>query len=106
MTKGEQQVWIGLLQVKQRPGTGTLLDRNLAFVNAVAPAIDERDFRRSVAQALDGMGFDLMDVEDVETVEERQRQHQIDPELLRSAAEAKARQTPQFGTFHTWTSED
>jgi hypothetical protein len=48
-------VWIGLAEVEQRPGAGVLMDENKAFVQVLALASDEREYRSVAAAALDDL---------------------------------------------------
>lgn len=100
------EVWIGLADVRQRAGAGVLLDRNQAIVNVLAIAIDEHQFSQIVRATLDGRGFDLIQLEDPEPLAQRAEQFIVAEELLRLAEEVRRTGLPQFGTFHTWVSDE
>lgn len=100
--KGEPtSIFIGLAEVRQLPGAGQLMDRNAAFVNVVAPAIDAEDFRSHVSRSLRDLGFELLEIEDVNALEPSESQL-LDADLAALAERAAATGEVQFGTFHTW----
>jgi hypothetical protein len=100
------EVWIGLAEVQQRPGAGVLMDRTAAFVNVLAVARDEATFREAVAAALGNVGFDCIELEDPEPLRLRVAHFEVAQELLSLAHEVRATGEPRFGTFNTWISED
>lgn len=67
---GEQsdgsEVWIGLVEIRQRPGAGVLLDSNDALVNTLAIARDIDEHATSVRHAFDSLGFVVKGIEDPE----------------------------------------
>lgn len=96
------EVWIGLAEVRQRPGAGVLLDRNAAAVNVLALAQEAQGFTAAATSALDKLGFDLVAMEDAEPLRVRLQTHSVDEALLALAEEVETTGDPQFGTFHTW----
>jgi hypothetical protein len=107
MTRSEQrQVWAGLATVHQQPGAGVLLDRNDAFVNAVALAHTAEEFTQLVRGALSQLGFELVDLEEIEPLALRRVSFAIPEEMERLANIAQSSVTVEFGAFHTWVSDD
>lgn len=100
------EVWIGLAEAKQRPGTGVLADRNNAFVNVLALASSKGEFREAAADALERVGFVIVSLEDIEPLSRRVRSHSVASDLLRLADDVRATGTPRLGTFHTWDREE
>lgn len=100
------RVWIGLAQVLQRPGAGVLLDRNRAYVNILAMARAVAGFEQEAREACAALGFELVELEDVEPFETRAAAAQISQALLSLAKEVESTGAPRLGAFHTWTSED
>jgi hypothetical protein len=100
-----RETWIGLAEVRQRAGASVLLDRNQAFVNVLAPAGDFDSFRLAVERALAEMGFDLIALEDAESLRARQVSFEVAEDLLQLAVEVEVTGATRFGTFHTWRSE-
>src|SRR5437016_14209220 len=107
MTGAERhrELWIGLAEVRHRPGSGMLLDSNAAFANALAYASSEAEYREAIAESLAAVGFDLVSVEDAEPLSTRKTEHAVDAELLEDAAEVEKTGKPRLGTCHTWHSE-
>jgi hypothetical protein len=99
-------VWIGLAEVSQRPGAGVLMDRNAAAVNVLALACDRESFERAVSDAFDRMGFDVVGLEDPEPLARRLEVATVDEELLKRADDVRETGQVQFGTWHTWQSDD
>jgi hypothetical protein len=99
------EVWIGLATVHQRPGAGILLDENDAYVQMLAWASSPDDFRFAVEQAFDEYGFDLLELEDVESLALRRQRAVVDPDLIAKAEEVKLTGFPRFGSFVTWQSD-
>ena len=100
------EVWIGLAEVRQRPGAGVLMDRNEAFVNVLALAQDEATFHSAAAATLDTLGFDCVDLEDPEPLRLRVAQYVVDEKLIALAQEVRATGETRLGTFNTWVSDD
>jgi hypothetical protein len=99
-------VWIALAEVEQRPGTGLLLDRNCAYTNVLALAQDRAGFVTAVKAFLDGVGFDLISMEDEEPLSDRMERFTVAEEIRQLAEEVAAGLGPRWGTFYTWTAED
>lgn len=99
------EIWIGLAEVRHRPGAGVLLDRNTAYTNALALARDSSEFEEVVREAAAKIGFDLITVEECEPLRARLVHHTISTDLEELAQEVSASGTPRFGTFFTWISE-
>lgn len=100
------EVWIGLADVRQRPGASMLMDRNEAVVNVVAMANTVLAFKQAIETALTDIGFDLIDLEDPEPLRVRQEQFEVSEELLRLAGDTRRDGIARFGDFHTWVSDE
>ena len=100
------EVWIGLAEVKQRSGAAMLMDRNEAIVNVLAMADSPSAFHQAAESALAKIGFDLVNLEDVESLRRRREQFQVADELLALAKEVARDGVARFGAFHTWTSAE
>lgn len=101
-----ERVWIGLAEVIQRPRADVLLDRNLAYVNVLAFAHGEDEYRREATRVLNTLGFDLLSIADAESLSSRMENSGLSAPLLALAEQVLLTGSPQFGTFHTWTSEE
>ena len=82
-----------------------LMDENKAFVHVMALASDDLDYRLAAAAALDDLGFDLLELEEIERLDDRLRSFSVDDLLLKKADEVRATGRPRFGPFITWTVE-
>jgi len=101
----KEEVWIGLAQLSQRPGTGVLMDRNLAYATVLGLADSADTFQRVVAAAADRMGFDLLELEEEEPLRVRQLNYEVPEAALRLAAEVSDTREVRFSPLYTWTSE-
>jgi hypothetical protein len=101
-----KEVWIGLASVHQRPGAGVLMDENDAIVQTLGLASSHAEFCEVIRQAFDALGFDLVEVEDVDPLAVRLQKWTVDESLLVKAAEVEKTGFPRFGTFMTWGSDD
>ncbi|MDQ2932172.1 MAG: hypothetical protein M3Y05_15330 [Gemmatimonadota bacterium] len=99
-------VWVGLAEVRQRPGANVLLDRNDAFVFVLGLAHDDAGFQTVVEDALDELGFDLLRLENSEPFQLQMTSDPVREELIALAAEVAATGEARLGTFHTWTTND
>jgi hypothetical protein len=99
-------VWIALAEVRQVAGAGVLLDRNEAFVNAMAMARSAEDFRERVQDALRPIGFDLLELSELETLDSRLQHSTLTASLNDLAESVRLSGEVGFGTFHTWTADD
>ncbi|HEV8198835.1 MAG TPA: hypothetical protein VGS03_02325 [Candidatus Polarisedimenticolia bacterium] len=98
-----KEVWIGLIEVVPLPGVDTLGTVSGAFVNFLALAADESEYREQVQAATSEAGFQAMTVEDVEPLRLRLSRANVDAELMSLAEGIEARGGFKFGTFHTFT---
>ena len=99
------EVWVGLAEVIQRPGAGVLMDRSEAFVNVLILADSHEDYLTKTRAHLNELGFDLVEIEDVEPFSHRARFGELEHAFLSLANDAARTKLPQLGPFHTWTSE-
>jgi hypothetical protein len=82
------------------------MDENDAYVQVLALVSSQDEYRAEIQHALDEMGFDLVELEDVELLSRRLRQWSVDELLLAKAREVEATGFPRFGSFHTWISDE
>jgi hypothetical protein len=100
-----EEVWIGLAQLSQRPGTGVLMDRNLAYATVLGLADSVDEFKRVITRAADRMGFDLLEMEEEEPLRIRQTRCEIPPAALQLAAEVIDTKEARFSPLFTWIAE-
>ena len=101
----KKRVWIGLVGVTPQLGAKKVLSAAAkgAFVNALAYAADEAEYKSAVERALGGLGLTACDFEDVETFSERTSKWEVDEVLRDLADEVGATGAVRFGTFHNYT---
>jgi hypothetical protein len=101
----KKYVWIGLVGVTPQRGAKRVLSAAAkgAFVNALAYAADEAEYKTAVEQALAGLGLAAHEFEDVETLSERTSKWEVDDELRLLADEVATTGDVRFGTFHNYT---
>lgn len=98
------EVWIGLIEVRPKR-KGVLRESALgAFVNVLAKVRDEEEFRRETGALLGG-DFHLVRFDDVEPLQHRRSNWEVDEDLLKLAQTVEEEGLPRFGTFHSF-SED
>lgn len=98
-----EQIWIGLAEIRQRPGAGVIADRNEAFTNVLGYADGIEAFECIVRELCRITGFDLVAIEDSEPLEERKVSYKLDPDIERAAAIVASTGKACFTTLHTWT---
>ncbi len=99
------EVWIGLAHVKPREGNDLLDYAFGAFVSAVGLAENENDFASAVVNLLDKQEFDVVEIEDIETLRKRQLHYSIDSKISELAANLSPERPIELGTFHAYERE-
>ena len=79
------------------------MDRAIgAYVPAVALANNSDEFTEIVATTLNGYGFDVLNIEDIEPFEESSQHPSCTPDLLALARQLTAESPAAVGTFHSY----
>lgn len=106
MKRKRDNIWIGLVEVKPRPGTDFLgSDEKGAYVTTLALAQDAKDFETVVAQALDALGLDMIGTDETELYSERIARFEVDQLVRDSAQSLSEANCVSFCTFHTFPFE-
>jgi hypothetical protein len=93
---------VGLLHVRPRAG-GDLLEGDAgAFTNAVAVAPDETAFRIRVALFFANLGFDVLEIDDLERLADRQETYHVPQAILDLAASAQTSGEVEFDSYFTY----
>lgn len=74
--------WIGLAQVKPRPGNEMLGIATGAFVPVLALARTQDDFVNKVVAKLESYDFDVVEIDDIELCKARFKQPDISNEII------------------------
>lgn len=98
------EVWIGLAEVRPRPGD-TLLGRAVgAFVNVLALAPSPEGFLHLATDALNEYAFDVAAISDVERLSERIRRAGVVPYIEQLATELTPQTPVLFDNFQSYLS--
>jgi hypothetical protein len=96
------EVWIGLAHVRPRQGNDLLEGELGAFVPSVGLAENEQEFASAVAWLLNKLEFDVVEVEDIETLTKRESSFSVDSQLLELASKLTPEYPVQIGKFHCY----
>ena len=99
-------VMIGLVHVRPRPGNSELGSSLGAFLNALAEASDEDDFKAKMIDELGALDFEVLEVEEVEPFEVRIAKNRVEQQLIDLAAEVGRTGGVQLGTFHSYEKDE
>jgi hypothetical protein len=94
--------WIGLVEVRARPGNDTLGGAPGAFVNIVALATSEQSFIERVSACLEEYGFDPLDFTDVVLFEEWSQRNSAHQDIEELVALLSAQNPVQFDEFQAY----
>jgi hypothetical protein len=97
-----KQKWIGLARVEPRPKNDALGKATGAFVASIALAGNSEDFVRKTTEALNNLGFDVLEIEDIELFENRAQRHAIAPDVLRLAEVVNEEMPVALAAFHSY----
>jgi hypothetical protein len=95
-------IWIGLVQISNRPDNGLLDGAKGAYVNVLAMANDSFDFIEKVKKALANLELGFVQIEDVEPFSERSKYYEMDENIINLAIEVSKTKELCFGNFHTF----
>jgi hypothetical protein len=98
-----KDLWIGLFEVSPKPGTE--FDHAGAYVQIVAPAASEVEYVSRARSALDEVGFDAVEWEDVFPLGPEWPPSDADPSLVEAAAEAQEQDDVAWGNWHVFPDE-
>jgi hypothetical protein len=99
-------VWIGLASVNSPAGNRLLNGRRGGFVNVLAIAETSEAFRRQAVSALNDLGFQVDDIEDVKPFPGIEGGFDPDHELCLLAKQIVLDPQVKFGTFHSYPDDD
>ncbi len=102
----KEDLWIGLVHVKQPNRNGVLGNADQAYANVVALAVDKRDLRMQIRKALDELGLNLIKLEDAEPMAMRLTKHSVHKKLHGLADEVKRDRSVRFDVFQTFEVND
>ena len=98
-------VWIGLVEVQPQPGNDALGEAKGAFVNVVALAFTDRDYKALVEVTMADYGFSIRTYTDVARLDDWKRTYRLHPELDQLANGLTKEYPIQFGEFQSYLHE-
>ena len=97
-----EKIWIGLCHVIPKKGFDNLIKGMGAFVNIVAISSNRKEFEILARETLSKYGFEMIDIQDVETLSERAKKVQISDSILELAQSLNETYPIQFDSFHSY----
>lgn len=94
-------IWIVLIEV--RGAHGSDYKGNGAYVNALVPAPSAEHVEAILRDELDGLGWDLVCIEETEDFEQRRSSSSVSQELIELFHAVTATGNTGFGTFNAWS---
>lgn len=99
-------LWKALVGTVQRPGVRFLGEAKGGYVNVVASAADVSEFEQKVKLALDELGLDLIDIDDIEVLPLTLSKAHVSQEVLTMAKTVRKIDSVAFGTFYIFDELD
>jgi hypothetical protein len=106
MKRFGREVWIGLANVRPRPGNEIFDDAPGAYVNFVALADTLDDARRAVTSHFDDLRFDVREIDDLEPPDERLDRRGVSDEMLDLVTELSRSTLVVNHLFHIYETEE
>lgn len=100
-------IWIGLAHVIPNPGNESLAGAAGAFVPALALALaeDDNDYACKVTVLLQEYDFQVLEIEDIECFEKRQKQSDVDQDICELASHLSSENPVALSTFDAYDTE-
>jgi len=98
----KKELWIGLASIVPLEGNNEFSLTKGIYVNIIALASSIDDYRGVINADLVGQKYRLIDIEDVETFQERTQKYHVSDELLGLAKQVQVTGKIGLGTFHTY----
>ena len=100
------QVWIGLAHVKPKSNKVSLLDGAIgAFFSGLVLARDKKDYITKLTKFIEGEGFDIIEVEDVEPFKEYEKKYNPKKEIYKLVETLNGETSIAVSTFDTYEHE-
>jgi len=99
-------VWIGLVEVQPQPGNDALKSAKGAFVNVVALAPTEREYKALVEATTAEYGFSIIKYTDVARLDDWKKTYRLHLELDQLADGLTNEHPIQFGEFQSYLYEN
>jgi hypothetical protein len=103
----KKPVWIGLLDLRPRPGNDLLGDADGAYVQALAPAESREEFVAVWTRLMEDADYDVLSIENAEPFDDRRRRESPDPRLVEIEQQVWETQQPAHDDeWFTYPPED
>jgi hypothetical protein len=96
----EKTLWRSLIGTRQRPGVTFLGNAVGAYTNVVSSADNVEHFRSKVENALDELGLDLTEMEDIQAIARSVENNGLPDEIARMIKTVREIDSVAFGTFY------
>lgn len=101
----KKNIWIGLVNVIPNENCTVINANEGAYTNILAIAESSVEYRSKIKRVLKEYNLTVIDIEDEEPLEERQKKVEIDEEIYEMSQEIFNDNTVKFSTFHTYDLE-
>jgi hypothetical protein len=98
----DDALWVGLVHVTPRAGADLLEGASGGFTNVVALAAGETAFRIRLGIHFASLGFDVVEVDDVELLADRQRTHEVPQAIADLGVDAGESGDVEHDTYYTY----
>jgi len=104
--KIQKEIWIGLIGLYPLWGNEILNPNEGAYTNILIPADNKEDYLDQLHSFLSMLHFEAFEWEDIELLNNRKENHQIDPEVLELEQLSFNSQEPQICTLYIFERDD
>jgi hypothetical protein len=96
------EIWIGLIGLYPSHLNEVVGQNQGAYANVLLIACNVDDYKAKAKEFLCTMDFDIFEIEDIEPLNERMQNFEVDGSIMDLAEIVKIRQTPQISTLHVF----
>ena len=100
------EIWIGLVGLYPSQSNTIIAQNQGAYANVLLIACDMEDYKMKVKGFLSKMDFEVFEVEDIERLDERLQNFEVDSSIMDLAENVRVQQTPQISTLHVFDKEN
>lgn len=102
-TKNKFNYWAGVADVIPKENNDMLGGAAGAYVGVVGIADSKAEFASNVRAAFLAMGFDLLDLDEVEEIDSRELWSNADPSMREKLSALSATNPLECGVFHSYS---
>ena len=101
-----QQMWIGLIKVKQNKRDGVLGDADQAYGNAIGLAKNKNNFRSQIKRRLELVELQLLRLENAEPLQQRMLSSSVHKDILGLVSSVNKDKQIAFDVFATFDEDE